>query len=174
MLLSPFSHNDLPSGNLHNQIVANDSVLTLLGIYSDIMSDVGQLISNCENCGQLMITDRSNASFMCGKTTCKKGVCTRQMTITKTCCCRPHKNGYFIFDNKCWSYRKKLAGYSELLEKYNKTFDKQREKIRAFKSEFASKSSPKDIEQYDQMCSDACVDLQDLAKRLKAAVKMTN
>ncbi len=52
--------------------VANDSILTLLNIYSDRMSHAGRLITNCENCGQLMITKRSNASLTCSRTTCKK------------------------------------------------------------------------------------------------------
>ena len=47
-------------------------ILTLLDISSDRMSDAGRVITNCENCGQLMITKRSNASLTCGRTTCKK------------------------------------------------------------------------------------------------------
>ena len=62
-------HDDSRNISLY---VANDSILTLLDIYSDIMSDAGRLITNCENCGQLMITKRSNASLTCGRTTCKK------------------------------------------------------------------------------------------------------
>ena len=78
------------------------------------------------------------------------------------------KETYFNFDNKCRSYRKKLSGYPELLEKYNKAFDERREKIRAFKSGLTAGSSTKDIDRYNQMCFDACQDLQDLSKRLKA------
>ena len=162
-------HNDDVHINLY---VANDSVLTLLDIYSDIMSNAGRLISNCENCGQLMITKRSNALLTCGRTTCKKERLYRANDdYKKRAIADPIKNGYFIFDNKCRSYRKKLADYPELLEKYNMAFDKQRVEIRAFKSGLTPKSSPEDIERYEQMCSDACVDLQDLAKRLKDTVK---
>ena len=162
-------HNDDVHINLY---VANDSVLTLLDIYSDIMSNAGRLISNCENCGQLMITKRSNALLTCGRTTCKKERLYRANDdYKKRAIADPIKNGYFIFDNKCRSYRKKLADYPELLEKYNMAFDKQRVEIRAFKSGLTSKSSPEDIERYDRMCSDACVDLQDYAKRLKETIK---
>lgn len=80
----------------------------------------------------------------------------------------PIKEAYLNFDNKCRSYRKKLSDSPELLEKYNKAFDGHREKIRAFKSGLTVNSSTKDIDRYNQMCFDACQDLQDLAKRLKA------
>ena len=59
---------------------------------------------------------------------------------------------------------------SDLLEKYNKAFDERREKIRAFKSGLTVNSSTDDIDHYNQMCYDACQDLQDLAKRLKTAI----
>lgn len=42
--------------------MANDSFITLLDTYVDIMSDAGRIVTNCENCGQLMITNRANAS----------------------------------------------------------------------------------------------------------------
>lgn len=113
-----------------NLYVANDSVLTVLDVYSDIMSNAGRLISNCENCGQLMITDRSNASFTCGRSICKKErLYKANDDYKKRAIADPIKNGYFIFDNKCRSYRKKLASYPELLEKYNRAFDKRRVEI---------------------------------------------
>ena len=100
--------------------VANDSILTLLHIYSDIMSDAGRLITNCENCGQLMITNRSNASLTCGRTTCKKErLYKANDDYKKRAMADPIKETYFNFDNKCRSYRKKLSGYPDLLEKYN-------------------------------------------------------
>ncbi|MBP0965663.1 MAG: hypothetical protein J5999_10315 [Oscillospiraceae bacterium] len=55
-----------------------------------------------------------------------------------------------------------------LQERCSKAFDEQREKIRAFKSGLTAGSSNKDIDRYNQMCFDACQDLQDPAKRLKA------
>ena len=82
----------------------------------------------------------------------------------------PIKEAYLNFDNKCRSYRKKLSGYPELLEKYNEAFDGHREKIRAFKRGLTVKSCSDDIDHYHQMCFDACQDLQDLSKRLKAKV----
>ena len=149
--------------------VANDNILTLLDIYSDIMSDAGRLITNCENCGQLMITKRSNASLTCGRTTCKKErLYKANDDYKKRAMADPIKEAYLNFDNKCRSYRKKLSGYPDLLEKYNKAFDERREKIRAFKSGLTVNSSTKDIDRYNQMCFDACQDLQDLSKRLKA------
>ena len=74
---------------------------------------------------------------------------------------------YLNFANKC-RYRKKLFAYPEPLEKYNKAFDERHEIIRAFKSGLTVGSSTKDIDRYNQMCFDACQDLQDLSKRLKA------
>ena len=151
--------------------MANDSILTLLDIYSDIMSDAGRLITNCENCGQLMITKRSNASLTCGRTTCKKErLYKANDDYKKRAMADPIKEAYLNFDNKCRSYRKKLSGYPDLLEKYNKAFDERREKIRAFKGGLTVNSSTKDIDRYNQMCFDACQDLQDLSKRLKAKI----
>ena len=62
-------HTD--NGNIR-LFVANDSFTTLLDTYFDIMSDAGRVVTNCESCGQLMITNRSNASLTCGRSTCKK------------------------------------------------------------------------------------------------------
>ena len=136
------------------------------------MSDAGRLITNCENCGQLMITKRSNASLTCGRTTCKKErLYKANDDYKKRAMADPIKETYFNFDNKCRSYRKKLSGYPELLEKYNKAFDERREKIRAFKSGLTVNSSTKDIDRYNQMCFDACQDLQDFSKRLKAKIE---
>lgn len=90
-----------------NLFVSNDSVLTLLDIYSDIMSNAGRLISNCENCGQLMITKRSNASLTCGRTTCKKERLYKANDDYKKRAMKdPIKEAYLNFDNKCRSYRK--------------------------------------------------------------------
>ena len=148
--------------------VANDSFITLLDIYADIISASGRIISNCENCGQLMITSRANASLTCGRTTCKKErLYKANDDYKKRAMSDPIKEAYLNFDNKCRSYRKKLSAYPELLEKYNLAFNEQREKIRAVKRGLTSKSSVKDIERYTQMCFDACEDLRDLAKDLK-------
>ena len=122
-------HTD--NGNIR-LFVANDSFITLLDTFVDIMSDAGRLITNCENCGQLMITNRANASLTCGRTTCKKERLYKANDDYKKRAMKdPIKEAYLNFDNKCRSYRKKLSDYPELLEKYNKAFDKRREKIRA-------------------------------------------
>ena len=148
--------------------VANNSFITLLDIYADIISASGRIISNCENCGQLMITSRANASLTCGRTTCKKErLYKANDDYKKRAMSDPIKEAYLNFDNKCRSYRKKLSAYPELLGKYNLAFNEQREKIRAVKRGLTSKSSVKDIDRYTQMCFDACEDLRELAKLLK-------
>ncbi|MGN1135333.1 MAG: hypothetical protein ACI4SF_03845 [Oscillospiraceae bacterium] len=76
-------------------------------------------------------------------------------------------NHHIFSDNKCRSCRKKLSGYPDLLEKDNKALDERREKIRAFKNGLTTGSSTKDIDRNNQMCFDACQDLQDFSKRLK-------
>ena len=149
--------------------VANDAFITLLDIYADVISASGRIISNCENCGQLMITSRANASLTCGRTTCKKErLYKANDDYKKRAMCDPIKEAYLNFDNKCRSYRKKLSSYPELLEKYNLAFNECREKIRAVKRGLTSKSSVKDIDRYTQMCFDACEDLRELAKMLKS------
>ena len=111
---------------------ANDSFITLLDIYADIMSDAGRIVTNCESCGQLMITNRANAFLTCGRSTCKKERLYKANDDYKKRAMKdPIKEAYLNFDHKCRSYRKKLSDYPELLEKYNKAFDKRREKIRA-------------------------------------------
>ena len=79
---------------------------------------------------------------------------------------------YLNFDNKCRSYRKKLSDSPKLLEKYNAAFDGFRKKIRAVKKGLTSRSSADDIDRYNQMCFDACQDLQDLTRKLKIRVKI--
>lgn len=148
--------------------VANDSFITLLDTYVDIMSDAGRIVTNCGNCGQLMIINRANASLTCGRSTCKKERLHKANDDYKKRAMKgPIKEAYLNFDNKCRSYRKKLSDSPELLEKYNKAFDGHREKIRAVKRGLTVKSSSDDIDRYNRMCFDACQDLQDLAKQLK-------
>ena len=162
-------HTD--NGNIR-LFVANDSFITLLDTYVDIMSDAGRIVTNCENCGQLMITNRSNASLTCGRSTCKKERLYKANDDYKKRAMKdPIKEAYLNFDNKCRSYRKKLSDSPELLEKYNMAFDEHREKIRAVKRGLTVKSSSDDIDRYNRMCFDACQDLQDLAKQLKARVR---
>ena len=151
--------------------IANDSFITLLDTYIDIMSVAGRIVTNCENCGQLMITNRANASLTCGRSTCKKERLYKANDDYKKRAMKdPIKEAYLNFDNKCRSYRKKLSDYPELLEKYNKAFDEHREKIRAVKHRLTVKSCSDDIDRYNRMCFDACQDLQYLSKRLKAKV----
>ena len=107
----------------------------------------------------------------CGRTTCKKERLYKANDAYKKLAMKdPIKEAYLNFDNKCRSYRKKLSDSPELLEKYNKAFDGHREKIRAVKRGLTVKSGSDDIDHYHQMCFDACQDLQDLSKRLKAKV----
>ena len=161
-------HTD--NGNIR-LFVANDSFITLLDTYVDIMSDAGRIVTNCENCGQLMITNRANASLTCGRTTCKKERLYKANDDYKKRAMKdPIKEAYLNFDNKCRSYRKKLSDSPELLEKYNKAFDGHREKIRTVKRGLTVKSGSDDIDRYNRMCFDACQDLQDLANQLKAKV----
>ena len=155
------------NGNIR-LFVSNDSYITLLDTYVDIMSDAGRIVTNCENCGQLMITNRSNASLTCGRSTCKKERLYKANDDYKKRAMKdPIKEAYLNFDNKCRSYRKKLSDSPELLEKYNKAFDGHREKIRAVKRGVTVKSSSDDIDRYNRMCFDACQDLQDFSKQLK-------
>ena len=115
-----------------------------------------------------MITSRANASLTCGRTTCKKErLYKANDDYKKRAMADPIREVYLNFDNKCRSYRKKLSDSPELLEKYNAAFDGFREKIRAVKKGLTSRSSADDIDRYNQMCFDACQDLQDLAKALK-------
>ena len=118
-----------------------------------------------------MITHRANASLTCGRTTCKKERLYKANDAYKKRVMKdPIKEAYLNFDNKCRSYRKKLSDSPELLEKYNRAFDEHREKIRAVKRGLTVNSTSDDIDNYNQMCFDACQDLQDLSKRLKAKV----
>lgn len=90
--------------------VSNDSIIALLDIYVDIMSAAGRIVTNCENCDQLMITNRANASLTCGRTTCKKErLYKANDDYKKRAMADPIKEVYLNFDNKCRSYRKKLS-----------------------------------------------------------------
>ena len=103
--------------------------ITLLDTYVDIISDAGRIVTNCENCGQLMITNRANASLTCGRSTCRKERLYKANDDYKKRAMKdPIKEAYLNFDSKCRSYRKKLSDSPELLEKYNKAFDEHRKK----------------------------------------------
>ena len=109
--------------------VANDSFITLLDTYVDIMSDAGRIVTNCENCRQLMITNRTNASLTCGRSTCKKERLYKANDDDKKRAMKDLiKEAYLNFGNKCRSYRKKLSDSPKLLEKYNEAFDEYKGK----------------------------------------------
>ena len=64
-----------------------------------------------------MITNRSNASLTCGRSTCKKERLHKANDDYKKRAMKdPIKEAYLNFDNKCRSYRKKLSDSPELLE----------------------------------------------------------
>ena len=88
--------------------VANDSFITLLDTYVDIMSDAGRIVTNYENYRQLMITNRTNASLTCGRSTCKKERLYKANDDYKKRDMKDLiKEAYLNFDNKCRSYHKK-------------------------------------------------------------------
>ena len=136
-------------------------------IYNDFHIYVYTLDNISEFCGQIK-TEWGIDKLICGRTTCKKErLYKANDDYKKRAMADPIREVYLNFDNKCRSYRKKLSDSPELLEKYNAAFDGFREKIRAVKKGLTSRSSADDVDRYNQMCFDACQDLQDLAKEFK-------
>lgn len=68
---------------------------------------------------------------------------------------------------KCKSYRKKLLPYPDLLAKFDEKHNKYREQLKKAKNGLTKSSGSAEIEHFDALCSDAALDMQDLAKSLK-------
>lgn len=150
--------------------VANNSYIAMLEIYDDILCRANKLIRNCENCGELMITDRSNASLVCTRTSCKRDYHTKANSESRRRAMKdPVKAAYIGFNEKCKSYRKKLLPFPELLVQYDERHNGYREQLKKAKSGLTKSSKPTEIERFELLCFDAAVEMQELAKELKKA-----
>ncbi len=148
--------------------VANNSYIALLEMYEDLLCRAGKIIRNCENCGELMITDRANASLVCSRTVCKRDYHTKiNSESRRRAMCEPIQSAYIGFNEKCKSYRKKLLPFPELLAKYDERHNKYREQLKKAKNGLTKSSGSAEIEHFDALCSDAALKMQDLAKALK-------
>ena len=81
----------------------------------------------------------------------------------------PVKSAYIGFNEKCKSYRKKLLPFPELLVQYDERHNGYREQLKKAKSGLTKSSKPTEIERFELLCSDAAVEMQELAKELKKA-----
>lgn len=153
--------------------VANNSYIALLEMYDDILCRANKIIRNCENCDELMITDRANASFVCHRTVCKRDYHTKTNSESRRRAMgEPVQSAYIGFNEKCKSYRKKLLPFPELLAKYDERHNKYREKLKKAKNGLTKSSKASAIEHFDVLCSDAALEMRDYAKVLKGKANL--
>ncbi len=151
--------------------VANNSYIALLEMYDDILCRANKLIRNCENCGELMITDRANASLVCTRTSCKRDYHTKANSESRRRAMNePVQSAYIGFNEKCKSYRKKLLPFPELLVQYDERHNKYREQLKNAKSGLTKSSRSAEIEHFEMLCCDAAVEMQELARELKLGI----
>jgi hypothetical protein len=89
------------------------------------------------------------------------------MESRKRSSANPVQKIYVKTTDKCNSYGDKLHPYPEQFEKYTAAFADARKKLLKAKSGLTAKSSSEDIELFDRLCSDTCIELQELSKELK-------
>ena len=155
--------------------VANNSYIALLEIYDDILNRANKIIRNCDSCGELMITDRSNASLVCSRTNCKRDYHTKiNSESRRRAMAEPVQSAYIGFNEKCKSYRKKLLPFPELLEKFDERHNKYRAKLKKAKSGLTKNSDPDDVEYFDALCKDAAEEMRDYATVLKGKANLKN
>ena len=153
--------------------VANNSYIAMLEIYDDILNRANKVIRNCDSCGELMITDRANASLVCSRTNCKRDYHTKiNSESRRRAMAEPVQSAYIGFNEKCKSYRKKLLPFPELLEKFDERHNKYRVKLKRAKIGLTKKSDPDVIEHFDRLCNDAAEDVRELAIILKGKANL--
>ena len=122
----------------------------------------------CENCGELMITNRANASLVCTRRICKRDYHTKTNSESRRRAMKePIQSAYIVFNDKCKTYRKKLLPFPDLLEKFDEKHNLYRERLKKAKLGLTKSSRSADIEHFEMLCSDAALDMQELAKMMK-------
>ena len=153
--------------------VANNSYIAMLEIYDDILNRANTVIRNCDSCGELMITDRANASLVCSRTNCKRDYHTKiNSESRRRAMAEPVQSAYISFNEKCKSYRKKLLPFPELLEKFDERHNKYRARLKKAKSGLTKNSDPDDVEYFDALCKDAAEEMRDYAIVLKGKANL--
>lgn len=148
--------------------VADNSYIALLELYDDLLSRANKIIRNCENCGELMITNRANASLVCTRRICKRDYHTKTNSESRRRAMKePIQSAYIVFNDKCKTYRKKLLPFPDLLEKFDEKHNLYRERLKKAKLGLTKSSRSADIEHFEMLCSDAALDMQELAKMMK-------
>lgn len=148
--------------------VAHNSYIAFLDMYTDLLSSAGKVIDNCEICDDIFVADRTNYAPVCHRTKCRQAYHTKINTGSREKAREnPANDEYIKWDGKCANYRKKLLGMPEQLKKYDMARDKFREKLKKSKKGLTKNSRSEDLENFEQMCFDAAVELQEYSKRLK-------
>ena len=155
------------SGTWQTGYAAGNSFMAILRVYVDVLKQANVVVRNCTICHKLILSNKANASEICGSEKCRKEQHRLQTNAVRK---RNKENTiqdlYDIFFRNCSNLRRKLDKNSTAREKYDTEFKKIRTKALAMKKGLSEDSPKQSIYEYSEFLRIKEDELRKLAKKL--------
>ena len=136
-------------------------------VYVDILKQANVVVRNCTICHKLILSNKANASEICGSEKCRK----EQHRLATNAVRKKNKDNpiqdlYDIFSRNCSNLRRKLAKNSTAREKFDIEFAKIRSEALKMKKELSEDSPKQSIYEYSEFLRTKENELRELAENL--------
>lgn len=134
------------SGTWKTGYVTDNSFLSILRVYVDILKQANVVVRNCAVCHKLILSDKASRSEICGSKRCRKEQHRRAtIAVREKNKANPIQDFYDTFFRNCFNLRRKLGNNSIAREKYDTEFKKIRTEALAMKKGLSEDSPNQDI-----------------------------
>lgn len=156
------------SGIWRTGYVADNSFLSILRVYVDVLKQANVVVRNCAICHKLILSDRVSRSEICGSEKCRKEQHRRAINANRQ---RIKDEGsvqdlYSSFSSNCSNLRRKLGKDTPARIKYDTEFEKVRNQALAMKKGLSEDSPNQDIYAFSEFLRVGEDRLRELADRL--------
>ena len=155
------------SGTWKTGYVADNSFMAILRVYVDILNQANVVVRNCTICHKLILSNKANASEICGSEKCRKEQ-HRLATnaVRKKNKANPIQDFYDIFSRNCSNLLRKLNKNSTAREKFDIEFKKIRTEALKMKKGLSEDSPKQSIYEYSEFLRVKEDELRTFAKNL--------
>ena len=155
------------SGTWQTGYAADNSFMAILRVYVDVLKQANVVVRNCTICHKLILSNKANASEICGSEKCRKEQ-HRLATnaVRKKNKANPIQDFYDIFSRNCSNLRRKLNKNSTAREKFDIEFKKIRTEALKMKKGLSEDSPKQSIYEYSEFLRVKEDELRELAENL--------
>ncbi|MDE5577463.1 MAG: hypothetical protein K2J11_08765 [Oscillospiraceae bacterium] len=155
------------SGTWQTGYAADNSFMAILRVYVDVLKQANVVVRNCTICHKLILSNKANASEICGSEKCRK----EQHRLATNAVRKKNKDNpiqdlYDIFCRNCSNLRRKLDKNSTAREKYDIEFKKIRTEALKMKKGLSEDSPKQSIYEYSEFLRIGEERLRELANSL--------